>query len=613
MGLYGSFSRNTGLRGLGAFGQGDSATLYAGQQLTPNTSIKSDNGVFTFGMGGDGNLWVVDNVRNVVLLNFNIANRGAVKAIMQGDGNFVVYNASNGAIWNSGAKGAGAYLTMQDDGNLVIYQDGIPKWTGRSNQNPTLVASEAHTVLIRSITPITTANQAQWLQLKNSGQLSSSELATYAAFAQREATIFFSGPITFVSPGTPPPTQAQQDAALAKINSLIDNTASSSSEGSILTNWINQLYSTGKQWDAPELTFRSIDYGFTATSNFEDQKTGARNDSSVGTLNPHWTDQSKVVYNIQLDRYVKAVKAIPNIFTAYTAQNRKMMLQPLLYCYAYFQTRAINFCPFRDTGHSDRHNWYTALPNLDFSMATVSRIIDLSNYLQAPNMAKIFTQVKTAMGYDWNFSNTGGNYPNEGGIRKLIDETYRAQSNAAAKNVNIGYQIGEIFNQVGTEFWHGIVMPTIGLTLFFIAVTGFMGLTMTADLFGFHFTQQMFNFIGGLTSGMPFIGKYVAMWIEKFGNAMEAVPEYIRALGPKILSKADMQNIEYDKISSLKDNELINFSKNGNLLGVIKNDWNDDHGKVLQEQLTNNINSRKGASNIWANFAALDKKQLQGA
>jgi len=40
---------------------------------------------------------------------------------MQGDGNLVIYGYYN-AIWASGTWGnPGAYLDMQDDGNLVIY------------------------------------------------------------------------------------------------------------------------------------------------------------------------------------------------------------------------------------------------------------------------------------------------------------------------------------------------------------------------------------------------------------------------------------------------------------------------------------------------------------
>jgi hypothetical protein len=46
-------------------------------------------------------------------------------AVMQGDGNFVIYNSANGqALWDTGTFDAGSYIVMQGDGNLVIYPPG---------------------------------------------------------------------------------------------------------------------------------------------------------------------------------------------------------------------------------------------------------------------------------------------------------------------------------------------------------------------------------------------------------------------------------------------------------------------------------------------------------
>ncbi len=49
---------------------------------------------------------------------------------MQGDGNFVLYDANGAAVWASGTYGNdGARLTVQDDGNLVVYAaNGAPLW-----------------------------------------------------------------------------------------------------------------------------------------------------------------------------------------------------------------------------------------------------------------------------------------------------------------------------------------------------------------------------------------------------------------------------------------------------------------------------------------------------
>ena len=43
-------------------------------------------------------------------------------AIMQDDGNFVLYDQNNEPVWASNTAGKpGAYLAVQDDGNLVVY------------------------------------------------------------------------------------------------------------------------------------------------------------------------------------------------------------------------------------------------------------------------------------------------------------------------------------------------------------------------------------------------------------------------------------------------------------------------------------------------------------
>jgi hypothetical protein len=49
---------------------------------------------------------------------------------MQGDGNFVVYDAQGIGRWATGTAGnANAYLVVQNDGNVVVYSsDGQPIW-----------------------------------------------------------------------------------------------------------------------------------------------------------------------------------------------------------------------------------------------------------------------------------------------------------------------------------------------------------------------------------------------------------------------------------------------------------------------------------------------------
>lgn len=48
---------------------------------------------------------------------------------MQGDGNLVLYSPDLTALWASGTAGySGAFLRVQNDGNVVMYQGATPIW-----------------------------------------------------------------------------------------------------------------------------------------------------------------------------------------------------------------------------------------------------------------------------------------------------------------------------------------------------------------------------------------------------------------------------------------------------------------------------------------------------
>lgn len=63
---------------------------------------------------------------------------GAYTAIMQSDGNFVIYNNSTGApTWATGSNGTNRSIILQSDGNLVIYAAGAAVWASGSAEQPT--------------------------------------------------------------------------------------------------------------------------------------------------------------------------------------------------------------------------------------------------------------------------------------------------------------------------------------------------------------------------------------------------------------------------------------------------------------------------------------------
>ncbi|HLJ26855.1 MAG TPA: hypothetical protein VKY85_09110 [Candidatus Angelobacter sp.] len=74
--------------------------------------------------------------------DFLLSDNGQYKAIMQTDGNFVIYKA-NAPVWASNTvRGNGTYFAvMQTDGNLVLYlgtpqHQGAPYWASNTVQGP---------------------------------------------------------------------------------------------------------------------------------------------------------------------------------------------------------------------------------------------------------------------------------------------------------------------------------------------------------------------------------------------------------------------------------------------------------------------------------------------
>jgi hypothetical protein len=55
------------------------------------------------------------------------------RAVLQADGNFVIYSASNAVLWASHTAGhPGSTLAIQDDGNVVLYEGSQPLWATKT-------------------------------------------------------------------------------------------------------------------------------------------------------------------------------------------------------------------------------------------------------------------------------------------------------------------------------------------------------------------------------------------------------------------------------------------------------------------------------------------------
>jgi|GEM_PF-4822355 len=107
--------------------------LLANESLKFEDFIASNNGMYRLIMQGDGNLVMYD-IFNKALWASGTMGKGGNVVTMQGDGNLVIYAGSK-AVWASGTMNKGGVkLAMQDDRNLVIYtQDGKSVWASNTN------------------------------------------------------------------------------------------------------------------------------------------------------------------------------------------------------------------------------------------------------------------------------------------------------------------------------------------------------------------------------------------------------------------------------------------------------------------------------------------------
>lgn len=105
--------------------------LYGGQ------SIKSSNGHFTAIVQDDGNFVVYKGSQALWASNTNGKGKGC-SLEMQGDNNLVLYDHKGSAVWASGTNGKGTspcYVVQQDDGNLVLYDsDNKALWASNTVQ-----------------------------------------------------------------------------------------------------------------------------------------------------------------------------------------------------------------------------------------------------------------------------------------------------------------------------------------------------------------------------------------------------------------------------------------------------------------------------------------------
>lgn len=105
-------------------------TLQAGARLLGGQSLTSSNGRYRLLYQTDGNLVLYDDVDRAALWASQTSATTVGEALLQGDGNFVIYDGQGVARWATGTAGhTNVRLLVQNDGNLVLYRsDGQAIW-----------------------------------------------------------------------------------------------------------------------------------------------------------------------------------------------------------------------------------------------------------------------------------------------------------------------------------------------------------------------------------------------------------------------------------------------------------------------------------------------------
>jgi hypothetical protein len=109
------------------------ASIPSGYMLFPGQNMVAPGCYYRLSMQTDGNLVVYGG--NTARWAANTWGSSDAYASLQDDGNFVVYDGNGSARWSTGTGGRGrVYLYMQTDGNLVLRNSSAAVfWASRSN------------------------------------------------------------------------------------------------------------------------------------------------------------------------------------------------------------------------------------------------------------------------------------------------------------------------------------------------------------------------------------------------------------------------------------------------------------------------------------------------
>ncbi|QIS12490.1 LysM peptidoglycan-binding domain-containing protein [Nocardia arthritidis] len=117
-----------------------SDTLQIGDELGLGQSLQ--NGAYSLTLQNDGNLVLTEPGNEVWASGTH--GRDVQRAVMQDDGNFVLYKADGSAAWSTETNGKGAdRLTLQSDRNVVLYAGDKAVWSTKTATDKPMPESRA--------------------------------------------------------------------------------------------------------------------------------------------------------------------------------------------------------------------------------------------------------------------------------------------------------------------------------------------------------------------------------------------------------------------------------------------------------------------------------------
>lgn len=111
-------------------------TLMMNERLMPGQYLQSANGYYRLLYQTDGNLVLYDSLAGTVLWASDTSGSSAGTAVLQADGNFVIYGGTSAPVFYTGTQSTTPVaLVVQSDGNLVLYVVNGPTLWDRLSAN----------------------------------------------------------------------------------------------------------------------------------------------------------------------------------------------------------------------------------------------------------------------------------------------------------------------------------------------------------------------------------------------------------------------------------------------------------------------------------------------